>query len=345
MRGEVEIWSGGELIRKENNLLVDGASNYTIQAISFGKGEKAYQQNAHYSLFGDNKYSFLGSLGATPAIITYEQVPDITLSSYTPFSDLPTAPTPLDSKLENSSDVSAFGPEVVVGVGAVAVSSYVPGNGQNLNMIPLDYGSSILSGVTAFQITQGGLPASVLGCYPDGSSLGGTEFFIYSALGDLGVDRGSSIIPLSGTYFGVVNEASSMDVSGFVNMVMSGSPGTTTNYLMSSTSSGLCMSGGCDSTNSGTVEYSVLLGSGDVGAANLYGGIYNMGLWTIDIDKSITSGNTPPFSFNPIYNSRKYKLFAKKGFSKNLCFINDSGVNAGINNYKDLTIKWRIHFL
>ena len=73
MRGEVQIWEGDKLIHKESNLLVNGAgeaivdmltvspslsglpsasslldtSNYTIQAISFGKDASAYHENAH----------------------------------------------------------------------------------------------------------------------------------------------------------------------------------------------------------------------------------------------------------------------------------------------------------
>jgi hypothetical protein len=86
MRGEVEIWSGDELIHKENNLLVNGAgelladimtvspslsgiedhatssildsSNYTIQAISFGKDASAYQYNAHAIPERRNLYSY-----------------------------------------------------------------------------------------------------------------------------------------------------------------------------------------------------------------------------------------------------------------------------------------------
>ena len=108
---------------------------------------------------------------------------------------------------------------------------------------------------------------------------------------------------------------------------------------------GLHVSGGVDATNSGTVEYSMLLGSGDVGYSNLYGGIYNMGLWTIDMDKTLKAGNTPPYSFGPLNNPRKYKLFSTKHLTKNLGFIEDSGTNAGSLNYTDLTIKWRLHFL
>ena len=75
MRGEVEVWSGDDLILKEANMLTDGAgelladimtvspslatiadpatqaildaSNYTIQAISFGTGPDAFRSNAH----------------------------------------------------------------------------------------------------------------------------------------------------------------------------------------------------------------------------------------------------------------------------------------------------------
>ena len=108
---------------------------------------------------------------------------------------------------------------------------------------------------------------------------------------------------------------------------------------------GLHVSGGIDATNSGTVEYSITVGSGDVGYSNLYGGIYNMGLWTIDMDESIKVGNTPPYSFGPLNNPRKYKLFSTKHLTKNLGFIEDDGTNAGALNYTDLTIKWRLHFL
>ena len=108
---------------------------------------------------------------------------------------------------------------------------------------------------------------------------------------------------------------------------------------------GLHVSGGIDATNSGTVEYSITVGSGDVGYSNLYGGIYNMGLWTIDMDETLKAGNTPPYSFGPLNNPRKYKLFSTKHLTKNLGFIEDNGTNAGALNYTDLTIKWRLHFL
>ena len=378
MKGIVEIYSGDELVYKEDNLVVDGASelladimtvspslsgiedhatssildasNYMVQAISFGKGERAYQQNAHWGDEPSNKWTLCFSLGNNVAIITHEEFSDIALSSYSPFLDLPTAPTPMDTQLETSSDVSAWGGEIVGFEGDL--SSFVPGNGQNLNMIPIDYYSSILSGISVFDIFTGGPGASVLGCYPDGSALGGTQYFIFSSLLDLSTTVGKSATPLSGTYESLFNSVSSMDLSGFVNMAASGwkdarySQGNP--YGPDPSYSGLIVSAAHDFSSTdggGEVQYIVTASAGDIAAANLYGGIYNMGLWTIDMDKSLTAGNTPPFSFHPIYNPRKYKLFAKKGFSKNLCYIKDNGTDAGINNYQDLRIIWRIRFL
>tara|TARA_R110000796_G_scaffold50798_1_gene119791 strand:- start:606 stop:1394 length:789 start_codon:yes stop_codon:yes gene_type:complete len=203
-----------------------------------------------------------------------------------------------------------------------------------------------LSGLGSF-----GPQAYYLGCYPEGSSTGGSTFALVSSLDNsaayltgFGVPNGTQNHFVSGTYNSIVNEASSMDVSGFVNMIMSGSPGTTTGYAMASPFSGLCVSGGHDIQNSGTVEYSMILGAGDVGYSNLYGGIYNMGLFTIDTKASRLAGNSPPYSFGPLDNPRKYKLFATKHLTKNLGYINDHGTNPGCLNYHDLTIKWRIHF-
>ena len=107
---------------------------------------------------------------------------------------------------------------------------------------------------------------------------------------------------------------------------------------------GLQVSGGCDLNNSGVVQYSITLASGDVGMSNLYGGIYTMGLWTIDTLASRQAGNSPPYSFDALDNPRKYQLFATKQLTKNLSFINDYDSTAGVNNYSDITIKWRIHF-
>jgi hypothetical protein len=330
-----------------------------------------------------NNWDFSGSVlnrDHSPGTVTdngtVRVVPPYGTSSYVPTNYLSNPPNPASTRVEE-------GNTALLDVSSDALTNF--DMGQNLNVIPyrknpggaygvgpvdgsqrllphnvangqqqIDWAEAYATGYSVLGEASGmdsfGPQAYYLGCYPEGSSTGGSNFALVSSLDNsaaypINYVPSSSPYFVSGTYNSIVNEASSMDVSGFVNMIMSGSPGTTTGYAMSSTSSGLCVSGGIDATNSGTVEYSMLLGSGDVGYSNLYGGIYNMGLWTIDIGETLRAGNTPPYSFGPLNNPRKYKLFSTKHLTKNLGYIKDNGINPGSLNYSDLTIKWRLHFL
>jgi len=101
----------------------------------------------------------------------------------------------------------------------------------------------------------------------------------------------------------------------------------------------LCVSADSNFSSNGVIEYSVSLASGDLTFANAYGGIYHLGLWSIDMEKSLRNGNTPPFTFSRLNNPRKYKLFCRKTLSKNLCYSNNEAQRG------DLTIKWRLHLL
>ncbi len=306
---------------------------------------------------------------------TVRVIPPYGTSSYVPTNYLSSPPNPDSTRVED-------GDTALLDVSSDALRRF--NMGQNLNVIPYrsDPGGAwgearsdrIYQRLLPYNVSDGdnqvallkaysntntpasgmdnfGPQAYYLGCYPEGSSTGGSNFALVSSLDNsaayltgFGVPNGTQNHFVSGTYNSIVNEASSMDVSGFVNMIMSGSPGTTTGYAMASPFSGLCVSGGHDIQNSGTVEYSMILGAGDVGYSNLYGGIYNMGLFTIDTKASRLAGNMPPYSFGPLDNPRKYKLFATKHLTKNLGYINDHGTNPGCLNYHDLTIKWRIHF-
>jgi hypothetical protein len=365
MRGEVEIWEGDKLLHKEPNMLVDGAgelladimtaspslsgvadtatssildaSNYMIQAISFGTGSDAFRANAH--VLDEDKIEYINGLdyateGAVVPVIWNAVVDGY---SYVPTVGVPHYPDPSLSSLDVTTNVSA----TFTGSGVTSpVSAIFPGNGQHVNFLPSSIASSVMEDTQFSETSSMAIAASVLGAFPEGSSTpipGVTRIHLFYPTFNTSLT--------SKKYYGFFNEVSSMDVSGFVNMVMSGSPGTTTGYQMSSVASGLCVSGGHDPTNSGTVEYSVGFASGDVATVNMYGGIYHLGLWTIDMNKSLLNGNSPPFSFSVLNNPRKYKLFARKGLSKNLCFIQDNGVTHGFKNYKDLTIKWRLHFL
>ena len=91
--------------------------------------------------------------------------------------------------------------------------------------------------------------------------------------------------------------------------------------------------------------------------ANLYGGISNIGLWTLDTKETIKTDSefiteteptalTPPFTFNPLF-PLKYRLFSSKKFIENLTRVSDdrSGAfPAGAIGHRDLKIRWTIDF-
>lgn len=373
MKGEVEIWKGDQLVHKGSNMLVDGAgvlladamtvspslsgiedhatssildaSNYRIQAISFGTGEDAFRANAH--ALTTNKIDYFISQGVVDGTLSIDKfgLPSIVeelvrpgKGFYIPEVGLPIAPEPMLTTLESNTSVSAV-------VGDHAVSSVFPGNGQLTNFLPSAIMSSMMEDTVFSSTLSAIMAATVLGCFPDGSSAP------YTSTAAQNIRRvidpvGNTISINNNTNQSHFNEVSSMDVSGFVNMVMSSVPHTTNNYLMSSTASGLCISSSPEDLNQGfkDIEYSVALSQGDVGHANLYGGIHHIGLWSIDMKSSLLNGNTPPFAFSVLNNPRKYRLFCRKGFSKNITSILDSGANSGDQNYTPLIIKWRIRF-
>jgi len=153
--------------------------------------------------------------------------------------------------------------------------------------------------------------------------------------------------------YGYFNEASSMDYSGYVNMIMSSVPNGS--YSVSDSSGGLILSASPDFSSTGMIEYECTMASGDAVAAQLYGGIYNMGLWAMDVNAALRAGYTPPLSFDVINNQKRYKLFCRKDLTTSLTQYQDTyglvSPFAG-NHYpatspaaEKVTIKWRIYFL
>ena len=371
MRGEIEVWSGDKLLIKEPNMIVDGAgelladimtasrslsginntatsaildaSNYRIQAISFGTGKEAYNQGAHKmdaskeilyqstAFYGWNRVNISGIVPLVNIASSTEYFLQQPIS-YQPTGMLPIAPDPSLTVLEPNIAMNAK-------VGGIFVSSVFPPNGQLTNFLPSAIASSMMANTVFSSTTSGLAAAALLGCFPDGSgAIPSTSRYsrVYIRTNQ---DNLTDYIQAAGytTTGGVFNAASSMDVSGFVNMVMSSVPRV--GYSMSSTSSGLCLSADSNFSSNGVVEYSVLLASGDLGYATMYGGIYHLGLWTIDMQRSLQNGNTPPFVFRQLSNPRKYKLFCRKGLSKSLTYTDNEFVLG------DLLIKWRLKFL
>jgi hypothetical protein len=202
----------------------------------------------------------------------------------------------------------------------------------------------------------------LMGCYAQGSSTGGSPWVMVSSL-DSSAAYANPM--LSGTYEGGFNEASSMDALGFVGKVYNPGPSGTPGGRLGGNGDGVALSayslivsspgqwntpnntvGNVDFGDFRKVVYECTISSGDCGMANLYGGITNIGLWTIDVEDTLKR-DTAPFSFYPPMNTRKYRLFSSKKFIQNLTSVNDdiTAVNpGGAFAYKDLKIRWTLDF-
>tara|TARA_Y100000034_G_scaffold129718_1_gene186719 strand:+ start:795 stop:1886 length:1092 start_codon:yes stop_codon:yes gene_type:complete len=295
------------------------ASNYTIQAISFGKGAGGYTQNAHFpgsSLFNQVSSTLFPMTDPSTAMIAV----GTGTSSYTPIVSLPKYPDPIDTKLETDNTATHIGIEVNKSLGGSGSDFDI---GHNLNFMPSSISENLKGGSNDFvhRFRQ------LYGCYPEGSSVGGSKWKI--------VDDSESPI-VSGVYNSLFNEVSSMDSQGML-MSVTGTDST----------KGLITSSNSDFSSTGEISFISTVGSGDLGMSNLFGGIYNIGLWGIDNALSIqgldnSEAHPPPYITDIKDNPRRYKLFAKKSFTQNLCEISDTGSTAGALDYQDLTIIWRI---
>ena len=435
IKGKVEVYKGSDirdenLLYEDNNLIVDGAgeivvnmltttpslsaipgsryildtSNYTIQAISFGKDEKGYKHHAHLDCMSAlDYYSTLeltvaqqqalwgGRNGASAVVFVSAHGQSAGgFASYMPsgaegdvrhhkgYKILPSFPSPLDTKLERSSETPWAGitnlpslvatgttDDVAEGLAEKVTVTWAHGNttandvssafealgkiGHNPNVVEFS------GGLGEYRILGGAYPVAGR----DGGS-GGIILLDLPQLRDKGYVgdnyQGTSIFT-SAIFYGKFNEASSMDSSGYLGQVYSmagnvapssemyGGSKLPINNIPSIHLSGMIVSAHPTFSSTGEVIYQTYIPSGDLGFTNFYGGIFNMGLWALDIRESLKTGVTPPYVWHPTQHYRKYKLFAKKSFTTNLAEIQDhSDEDPGMQHYKDLTLIWRLYF-
>jgi len=392
MRGQVELYFDygspeEKLVSKDTNVIVDGASelitdimtyptpslsgsvllssildasNYTVQALSFGKAAPNFSKHAHIypsSLSNSSTVFSFETSGPRFVVVPYTNTSQdhYPTSAYPGANYLPSYPGPTDTLLETNSFPMA----------SHALSSIFPllgvDWGQNLNMIPyrdsitisslsdISFPVAALSGsmeVDGTFTSSLGASAVWLGCYPAGSATashvtdGASGILLSSWEGITGINDIPGHIISSGIVSGLINTVSSMDIFGFMGQHYCASGNIAP--VGTDTLSGLVISGSPDQ-NGSSITYMSTIGSGDVQCANLYGGITSIGLWALDICKSMENSEAlPPFNFNPIDNPRKYKLFSKKVFTENICSILGSDdFNTG---HRELTIIWRLFF-
>lgn len=295
-------------------------SNYTFQAISYGKDPLGFKYHAHAILApsGDGIIKVI-SYGL-PSTSSYNAT--ITASSLG-YSQYPSSPKPTDTRLEEGSTLPNY-------------SSGVPDLGQYLNPI-------IHTQLSAFSHLIGGPP-----------SRSGSRYQIFDTSNNLIISGtlASSIYNLSGL----------MDSSGFLNFVQSALPIQQILYASSNDLTlypdticlGVIRSAEANFPSEVSLKWGLF--AGDCGAFNLFGGIYHIGLWCLDIKQMLNEGNSPPYSFNALNNVRRYKLFAKKTFNKDITFNEDEfGGSSFIPLFQNadawdlglptMILKWNIKFV
>lgn len=294
-------------------------SNYTFQAISYGKDALGFQYHAHKIISpSSDGWIKVISYGNSTFSGYITSATEAALKGA--YKILPASPTPMDTRLESKSTLPNY-------------SSGIVDVGHYLNPI-------ILSSVSSFAHLTGGFPAS-----------GGTNFKVLNSSGGM---------IFSGSLSSIYNKYQLLDPSGFLkfssnilsnnqsyNQELQADP---TKYF---TFSGVIRSAEADFPTS--VELIWPLIGGDAGSLNLFGGVYHIGLWYLDIKEMLKEGNNPPYSFNPLNNTRKYKLFAKKTFNSDLLYYN--GNNTFYNYFIDfvaadpffngsgLIFKWKIRLV
>ena len=277
-------------------------------------------------------------------------------------------------------------------------------NSSRKEMFQYGYQLEESFGPTEYQSVSGSRPSlneggisgdTFLGCYPDVS---GTRWAILNSISGIDSTNATDKMILSGIYPDVTNDGTAyrtffncsavraMDQNGFIkvhdpssqlgNKFVDEHPndgsGIYTSGVTSLETSGMKMSvptlgSPGDFSSTGEVSYTCTISSGDLGLANIYGGIFKMGLWTIDLPNTM-QGNywhyhngkfsvieklkypaQPPFNFKAGFNRIVYKLFCEKSFTLNLARVKDKGSSAGdegsLLGHQDLTIVWKLKFI
>lgn len=249
-------------------------------------------------------------------------------SSYHPITGLPSYANPADKVLEENTITPI---DIALGINSSV--------GHNLNKLAFSDTSDVSITDLDSDITLGlgysgelGPQAFYLGCYP--RNLAGTPYALVSAMDLEGINN-----PITtGNFTGYHNDASSMDEFGRIRTFYSLRGAT------SDPTSGCIVSAISDFSSTGEVSYVTTLAAGELGMSNLFGGIYNMGLWGFDYGATLRAEGVSNFPFSQLDTRGAYRLLSKRVFNDNIARSDDSGT-AGIDSHQDITIVWRLKFL
>lgn len=280
-------------------------SNYTFHAITYGKDASGFKYHAH-ALLSPSSNGIIKVVSMEGASVSsyHSSAAGYYMQDTLGYTQKPWSPFPTDTRLEPYSTV----PNYSVGVSNV---------GHCLN-------SMISPSLSAY--------GHLVGCFPAAS---GTKYWMVSAASS----PVSSII-ISGTLSSTYNRLSLIDSLGFLKFAEVPSSGHLSLWNAANYTSGVIRAPATNFPNELNLAW--YLPSGDAGSLLLFGGIYHIGLWCLDLKSMLKQGYYPPYSFNTLNNIRKYRLFAKQTFNKDLLYLEDikPGSSSGFKNLFELGTDW-----
>ena len=311
-------------------------SNWRWGAVSFGPAASSFQENAYFYSTASDVSSWLDQVSIDKKIrvkwdMTSSDVRGAaTASSYTPPFRLPSYPDPLDQKLEDASTAYAF----VSGDGTQCF-------GQFENRINFASGA-------ASSYFQGVYPISGADAQYNNAGM-----LITSYESDFQADPSAGMLSFFSATASKYNANEQMDYRGFVSATYNATDQDPTPlgmvYVSGSTPNGL--TGTTSQVAQPKVSVHTQISAPDVWAMNLFGGLHHIGLWNVDCKKSLESNEAPflqpPEKFREGadgVSKLEFKLFAKKTFTQNLCYIQDKGSHQGFRNHQPLKIVWTLDF-
>ena len=302
MRGTVEVYEvladgSDKLIHREENMVVDtgheaivdmlttpsstleyaprvmDASNFRIGAMSFGPALSGFQQNA-YSLSTTNGRDVPLSIREWYVAISQDKrlrvltsAPERSdVSSYTPTYQLPSYPDPLDRRLEPLAKTALMDVSALDGVPELV------GWGQYENRI---------------QFHPNDTSSYFQGAYPHAS---GSDFAITSSLEGNYAANSTLGFEASATAISDYNLSGNMDYRGFIRVEPNDDEDTTGRVIFYGS---IVSNDPLDFIQDAKVIYETTIVSGDSNYMTMYGGLFQVGLWSLACQESLQNGEAP----------------------------------------------------
>ena len=278
-------------------------SNFTFNAITLGKDAQGFKFHAHMVSGYETASGLIiggpvtSTLGYNDGYVLAKRYNSISPSSYhasgthqffsTPtynYKSVPNYPSIYDTRLERDSTKS-----FLTRVDIPPISYDTPDLGHYANPAIDSIFSSLWH---------------VIGGYPPSGNTG--KFMLQTSAG---------AFVCSGNLSGVLNTQGVVDKNGFIKI----NPIVNIN----NPSSGPVISTSGNLSANPSVYIQICLQMGDLASLALFGGINHIGVWCLDLKEMLASGLNPPYSWNNLNNTRKYKLVAKTTLWDDLLFHMD----------------------